>query len=308
MQPRQTEAPFHTVYHNSYAREGALPISGVFPSIPSGTSIERGNGDPVHAPELLPRTFFEKGKHVSVCAPELLLQSPQSKQVGLSSLQRPVDPPPTISAAMVSLPQEESSDSDQPNSRRSSTRRAHAAYLSEMKNAHTEGRRARHIIQTNEQGIIIGLRTKWHGAVKALARREIDFKLRNYNDHPMAWSIVLANIQRELNRMFVFQETEVMPGYLEKYLKDSLAKDRHKWRKHYMLHRQRHKKCLVQYFDACHSYWDSEEGQMESQKMTEKRTRGAGSRKECARGGSNRNTMTRSASTMSAPSSSTVRL
>ena len=60
----------------------------------------------------------------------------------------------------------------------------------------------------------------------------------------MAWSIVLANIERELNRMFVFQETEVMPGYLEKYLKDSLAKDRHKWRKHYMLHRQRYKNAL----------------------------------------------------------------
>jgi hypothetical protein len=158
MQPRQ--AHFHTMYHNSYPCEGALPVSGVFPSIPSGTSFERGNGDPVCAPKLLPRTFFEKGKHASVRVPELLLQSPRLKQVHLSPLQRPVDPPPTISAAMVSLPQEESSDSDQPNSKRSSARRAHAAYLSEMKNAHTEGRRARHIIQTNEQGIIIGLRTK----------------------------------------------------------------------------------------------------------------------------------------------------
>ena len=304
--PRQTEAPLHTMYHNSYPCEGALPKSGIFPSIPSGTSIDTGNNDPVHAPELLPRDFFEKGKHVS--PPEQLFQPPRSKQVDISFLQRPVDPPPTKSAAMVSLPQEESSDSDQPNSRRGSARRAHAAYLSEMKNAHTEGRRARHIIQTNEQSIIIGLRTKWHGAVKALARREIDFRLRNYNDHPMAWSIVMANIQRELNRMFVFQETEVMPGYLEKYLKDSLAKDRHKWCKHYMLNWQRHKKCPVQYFDAWRSYWDSEEGQMESQRMTEKRARGVGSGKECARGGTNRNTMTMSASTMSAPSSSTVRL
>jgi hypothetical protein len=76
---------------------------------------------------------------------------------------------------MVSLLQEESSNSYQSNSRQSSARRAHTAYLLEMKNAHTERRRARHIIQTNEQGIIIGLRTKWHGVVKALARREIDF-------------------------------------------------------------------------------------------------------------------------------------
>ena len=86
MQPRQIEAPFHIVYHNSYPCEGALPISRVFPSIPSGTSIGRGNSDPIHAPKLLLQTFFEKGKHVSICAPKLLLQSPWSTQVNLSSL------------------------------------------------------------------------------------------------------------------------------------------------------------------------------------------------------------------------------
>ena len=47
---------------------------------------------------------------------------------------------------------------------------------------------------------------------------------------------------------------------------------------------------------------------MESQKMTEKRARGVRSGKEYAGGGSNRYTMTRSISTMSAPSSSTIRL
>jgi hypothetical protein len=81
--------------------------------------------------------------------------------------------------------------------------------------------------------------------VKALARREIDYKLRNYNESPMACGIVVSNIQKELNKMFVFEETEVTPGYLEKYLKESLPKDRQKWQKHYMLHRVRHAKFLT---------------------------------------------------------------
>jgi hypothetical protein len=68
--------------------------------------------------------------------------------------------------------------------------------------------------------------------VKSLARREINFKLKNYNEHPLAWSIVLNKIQQELNKMFVFQLTEVVEGYLETYLKDSLSKDLYKWRKH----------------------------------------------------------------------------
>jgi hypothetical protein len=98
--------------------------------------------------------------------------------------------------------------------------------------AYAKGRSTRNIIHTNEQGVIIGLWTKWHGAVKSLARREINFKLKNYNEHPLAWNIVLNKIQQELNKMFVFQLTEVVEGYLETYLKDSLSKDLYKWRKH----------------------------------------------------------------------------
>jgi hypothetical protein len=86
MQPRQTEAPSHTAYHNSFPHEGALPISGVFPSIPSGTFFEKGNGVHVRASELRPRTFFEKPNSISVRASELLPQFPRSKRVDLSPL------------------------------------------------------------------------------------------------------------------------------------------------------------------------------------------------------------------------------
>jgi hypothetical protein len=180
---------------------------------------------------------------------------------------------PTISSGMMRLPQEDdSSDDDQRSNQQNKSRRVHAAYLSEMKNAHSEGRPAHHIIQTSEQGVILGLRTKWHGAVKSLARREIDYKLKNYNDHPLAWSIVVGKIQSELNKMFIFEHTEVAEGYLEKYLKDSLTKDRHTWRKHWVVRRERHKKCPLTYFNAFHEYWDSEEGQQESKAMTRKRS------------------------------------
>jgi hypothetical protein len=50
---------------------------------------------------------------------------------------------------------------------RKQNRQVHNAYLHKMKNAHVEGREAKHVVRTNEQGIIIELRSKWHGAVKA---------------------------------------------------------------------------------------------------------------------------------------------
>jgi hypothetical protein len=173
---------------------------------------------------------------------------------------------------MVPLPQDVNpSELEQFSGQRKQNHQVHNAYLYEMKNAHAEGREAKHVVRTNEQGIIIGLHSKWHGAVKALAKREIDYKLRNYNEHPLSWTIVFNNIQNQLNKMFIFEHTEVAEGYMEKYLKHSHSKEQHKWHKHWVMHRQRHEKCPIAYFNTCR---DSEEGYLESQLMSQKRTMG----------------------------------
>jgi ribosomal protein S3 len=106
---------------------------------------------------------------------------------------------------MVHLPQEDESldYKEQLSSQYNKSCRILATYLTEMMIAYAKGRSTRNIIHTNEQGVIIGL-----------------------------WNIVLNKIQQELNKMFVFQLTEVVEGYLETYLKDSLSKDLYKWRKH----------------------------------------------------------------------------
>ena len=98
---------------------------------------------------------------------------------------------------MVQLPQEDESldYKEQLSSQHNKSSRVHAAYLTKMKIAYVEERSTRNIIHTNEQGVIIGLSTKWHRAVKSLAKRENYFKLKNYNEHPLAWSIVLNKIQ-----------------------------------------------------------------------------------------------------------------
>jgi hypothetical protein len=74
--------------------------------------------------------------------------------------------------------------------------------------------------------------------------------------------------------MFIFEHTEVAEGYMEKYLKHSLSKERYKWRKHWVMHKQRHEKCPIAYFNTCREYWDFEEGHLESQLMSQKRTMG----------------------------------
>lgn len=132
---------------------------------------------------------------------------------------------------MVVLPQESSSDEDTP-SRRNVVGRQNKAYLQEMRNAHAEGRRARHVIHMDALGEIIDQKSLWQRAVRALARTELDWKIKSYKQHPEAWTYICKNIQRELNRMFVFVSTPVKQGYLEKYLSITITKDRYEWRKH----------------------------------------------------------------------------
>lgn len=132
---------------------------------------------------------------------------------------------------MVVVPVDNSSDEDIP-SKRNIVRRQNRAYLQEMRNVHAEGRRARHVVHTDALGEIIDQKSLWHRAVRALARTELDWKIKSYKQHPEAWSYITKNIQKELNKMFVFVSTPVKEGYLEKYLSITISKDCYEWRKH----------------------------------------------------------------------------
>jgi hypothetical protein len=65
----------------------------------------------------------------------------------------------SVSSTMVRLPHEDErfDCEEQPSNKHNKSRRVHAAYLSEMKTAYAKGRLARHIIHTNDQGVITGL-------------------------------------------------------------------------------------------------------------------------------------------------------
>lgn len=167
---------------------------------------------------------------------------------------------------MVTLPIDDISDDEIP-SRRNAIRRQNREYLLEMRNAHAEGRRAKHVIHTNSLGDIVDQKSLWHRAVRALGRTELDWKIKSYRQHPEAWSYICKNIQRELNIMFVFVPKPVKPGYLEKYLSITITKDRYEWRKQWKESGTRHRKCPQEAYDLWVPHWSSEAGRIESENM-----------------------------------------
>lgn len=171
---------------------------------------------------------------------------------------------------MVALPHASSSDDELP-SRRTVVRRQNCAYLQEMRNAHAEGRRARHIIHTDALGNIIDQKSQWHRAVRAVSRTELDWKIKSYKDHPEAWSYIIENIQRELNSTFVYVEKPLRVGYLEKYLSIAISRDRYNWRKHWKETGTRHHKCPQEAYDMWLPHWNSEKGRLESEAMADLR-------------------------------------
>lgn len=202
-------------------------------------------------------------------------QAPKPRPVFESNMDGPAFPSPreelVQDTQMVVLPQDSSSDDDIP-SRRNVVRRQNRAYLQEMRNAHAEGRRARHVIQTDALGDIIDQKSLWHRAVRSLARTELDWKIKSYKQHPEAWSYITKNIQRELNRMFIFVSTPVKEGYLEKYLSITITKDRYEWRKQWKERGTKHRKCPQEAYDLWLPHWSSEAGGLESENMSKIRS------------------------------------
>lgn len=190
----------------------------------------------------------------------------QNQRVGVLSLIQPHHRPSLSYIEKVPLLGDSSSDDEVP-SKRNLVRRQNRAYLKEMKNAHADGRKPRHIIHTDLLGKIIEHKSAWHRAVKAIGRTEIDWSIKSYRERPDAWDYIIRNIQRALNETFVFEQTPVEEGYLEKYSSGTISKSRCRWRSHWKQFGTKHPKCPQQAYDTWLPHWSSEKGRLESDHM-----------------------------------------
>ncbi|KAG0595889.1 hypothetical protein M758_UG207100 [Ceratodon purpureus] len=157
------------------------------------------------------------------------------------------------------------------------TRRQHRQFeqvgYGEMRAAHAAGRPGRFPIPTTPSGEIIGQRTKWHRAVLAIAKRTLDWSIREHKKHPVSWKWSLDTFQRELDDMFSFT-VPVRVDVLEEYVAGFISNDRIKWKKYWIEStRGKDKDCLDKAFAVLDKYWPSDVGRKESEIMKEKRAR-----------------------------------
>lgn len=186
--------------------------------------------------------------------------------VKIVPITRPHRHPTTSVVEKVLLPGESTSE-DELLSKRNIVRRQNRAYLKEMRNAHADGRKPRHVIHTDSFGKILEHKSTWHRAVKAIGRTEIDWSIKSYRERPHVWEYIIKNIQRALNETFVFENTAVAEGYLEKYLSGTISKSRSRWRSHWKQFGTKHPKCPQEAYDTWVPHWSSEKGRLESERM-----------------------------------------
>ena len=166
-----------------------------------------------------------------------------------------------------------SAQRDAANAARRQSRHLDNVGYGEMRAAHAAGRQARFPIATTPSGDIIGQRTKWHRAVRAIAKRTLDWSIREHKKHPVSWKWSLATIQRELDEMFTF-EVPVREDVLTEYVAGFISNDRSKWKKYWTEHNfTKHEDCPDEAFAMLDRYWRSDAGKRESEAMKEKRAR-----------------------------------
>lgn len=160
---------------------------------------------------------------------------PLPRTTPLSAPQHP-QPPCTAVVAVPSQTHQRSrpipcaAQRDASNTARRQTRHLHQIGYTEMRAAHAAGRQGKFPIPTTPSGEIIGQRTKWHRAVRAIAKRTLDWSIREHKKHPVSWKWSLDTIQRELDEMFSF-DVPVRQDVLEEYVAGFISNVRSKWKK-----------------------------------------------------------------------------
>ena len=235
-------------------------------------SIATHSGSPAPAVPLStpPSTLFP-----SSASPYRRTSLPSEPQTSYQSDRRR-----SISGGSLSLER-----SDQ-NKRRREQRSYEPAFFKETVASHAEGRKPKHNIPTNEQGKIVGLRTKWHGTCRSIAKRLINWTYPSYAKHQGEWKLLCATVQRELDTLFSYSPTDLDPNYLSKYLDDAIAHDKSIWRQFFYDRGLQHEDCPDEAWQSCMPYWDSEEGREKSKLMQSKRALGSSGPSRTASGNS----------------------
>ncbi|KAG0572700.1 hypothetical protein KC19_VG118400 [Ceratodon purpureus] len=128
-------------------------------------------------------------------------------------------------------------------------------------------------IVTNIAGEIMGQRTRWHRAVREIAKRTLDYSVREHKKYPREWKWTIDTIQKELSGMFTFDHIPVRRDVLGKYVAGFIANDRSKWKAHSIENNySKYPECPDEAFQLLDKYWKSTEGQLESEPMKEKRS------------------------------------
>ncbi|KAG0571989.1 hypothetical protein KC19_VG059400 [Ceratodon purpureus] len=223
-----------------------------------------------------------QGQDISVCGPSPSTPIPRPK------LQLPHFAPPRNSCprAPSGAQTQSSSQSDcscgvsdmsqsvdhtERNKRRREQWSYEPAFFKETIASHAERRKPKHCIPTNQQGKIVGLRTKWHGTCRSIAKGLINWDYKSYAKHQGEWHLLCLTVVRELDTLFSYSLTDLDPNYLPKYLDDAIAHDKSTWRQHFYDTGLQHENCPNAAWETWHQHWNSDEGRQKTRYMEEKR-------------------------------------
>jgi hypothetical protein len=178
---------------------------------------------------------------------------------------------PTVHRTTTSISRQALSDSEKAkiNKRRRDQRAHERPFFKEMVNAHAEQRQPSFPIPTNAEGKVIGLKTKWHNSVRAIAKNILCWDIREYKQHPTKWNWVITSLIRELANWYTYESYPLCRKYVSKYLSRAISDDRSEWKKHYFATGLQHEDMPDAAFDSWQPWWVSEEGMAKAEQMRE---------------------------------------
>ena len=165
-----------------------------------------------------------------------------------------------------------------PNHRRNYLRRQRNKYHKNQRSL--GGPNSRTHIPTDENGEVTALRTVLNRSIRNIAGRVLDVTAKEFSSHP---EVAFELIQRDIDSEFSF-DPPLRPNYIKSYMKDALSWTRYQWRSHWRTYKKRHPQCSQKLYPTFVAQWDTEEGDMETERMSNAcRHRGRRSRTQTGR-------------------------
>ena len=129
-------------------------------------------------------------------------------------------------------------------------------------------------LTTNASGMVILLRSKWQGAIRALAQNYLKWSERNFDEHVPE---LIASIDEKIRKkMFSYSPYPLAPTAVVDYLKSSMKHARSRWWRAWRLSGYDDTKiavgCPPHVWKQCLRFWKSPEGQAISEKMVHVRS------------------------------------